>query len=66
MGAILTLLVKAEAYARMVTLDFDGMEQCLFTGNFFDLRPGEEKEIVRAPFALRQNQITISHWNGEM
>lgn len=65
-GTVLTLSVRAGAYARMVTFDFDGMEQCLFTDNFFDLRPGEEKEIIiRAPFALAQDQIVISHWNGE-
>ena len=65
-GFITTLALCTKGYARMVSLDFDGMESCLLSDNYFDMLPGEKREIrVESLFPLSLENIRISHWTGE-
>lgn len=65
-GFITTLKLRTEKYARMVSLDFDSMESCIFSDNYFDMIPGEERVIqVESPMRLSMEKIGVSHWAGE-
>ena len=58
-GFITTLKLRTEKYARMVSLDFDSMESCIFSDNYFDMIPGEERviQVESDPAGPRRNRI---------
>ena len=62
-GFVTVFTLHTQNYARMVSLEFDGMENCLFSDNYFDLLPGQTREIcVESPFSLSPETVTLSHW----
>ena len=62
-GFVTVFTLHTQNYARMVSLEFDGMENCLFSDNYFDLLPRQTREIrVESPFSLSPETVTLSHW----
>ena len=58
--------VAARRYARTVCLDFPGRDDVLYSDNFFDLRPGEKREIrVESPVPLNRKDLTVGHWGTQ-
>jgi hypothetical protein len=56
--------VATDAFARQVTLEFDGVTGAVFADNFFDLVPGRKRAIA-VPKAAGGRTLTIRALNAD-
>ncbi|NCU26710.1 hypothetical protein EOM86_08320 [Candidatus Nomurabacteria bacterium] len=63
---VLELTIEAKKYARMVRIIVPDQEQVFFSDNYFDIEPGEVKEIrLESDKCLKPEQISIQTWTED-
>lgn len=64
-GCRIELSISCRRYARMVQVDFDGIEHAFLSDNYFDLIPGESKTIIiESPHPVNIDSLHVYDWNS--
>jgi len=57
-----TITLKSKQLARYVYMDLEPINKCIWSDNFFDLEPNQEKRItVWTPFDIIEKELKLGH-----